>query len=47
MGEMEFPEAENNMNDLWLIITIQQYQDATTEEEGEFDKEGVDGNKRD
>ena len=32
---MEFTEAESNMND--LVSEYQQYQDATAEEEGEFD----------
>ena len=35
--EMEFTEAESNMND--LVSEYQQYQDATVEEEGEFDEE--------
>lgn len=35
--EMEFTEAESNMND--LVSEYQQYQDATAEEEGEFDDE--------
>ncbi|KAG9442576.1 hypothetical protein H6P81_018430 [Aristolochia fimbriata] len=41
MDEMEFTEAESNMND--LVSEYQQYQDATVEEdeEGEYD-EGVD-----
>ncbi|XP_070985773.1 tubulin beta-3 chain [Oncorhynchus clarkii lewisi] len=34
MDEMEFTEAESNMND--LVSEYQQYQDATTEEEGEM-----------
>ena len=38
MDEMEFTEAESNMND--LVSEYQQYQDATAEEEGEFDEEG-------
>ena len=33
----EFTEAESNMND--LVSEYQQYQDATAEEEGEFDEE--------
>ena len=33
----EFSEAESNMND--LVSEYQQYQDATVEEEGEFDEE--------
>ncbi|CAM4932025.1 unnamed protein product [Rotaria socialis] len=37
MDEMEFTEAESNMND--LVSEYQQYQDATAEEEGE----GVEG----
>lgn len=35
MDEMEFTEAESNMND--LVSEYQQYQDASAEEEGEFD----------
>ena len=38
MDEMEFTEAESNMND--LVSEYQQYQDATAEEEGEFEDEG-------
>ena len=37
MDEMEFTEAESNMND--LVAEYQQYQDASAEEEGEFDEE--------
>ena len=37
MDEMEFTEAESNMND--LVSEYQQYQDASTEEEAEFDEE--------
>ena len=37
MDEMEFTEAESNMND--LVSEYQQYQDATADEEGEFDEE--------
>ena len=33
----EFTEAESNMND--LVSEYQQYQDATAEEEGEFDED--------
>ena len=33
---MEFTEAESNMND--LVSEYQQYQDATADEEGEFDE---------
>merc|ERR1712232_1232534 len=36
MDEMEFTEAESNMND--LVSEYQQYQDATAEEEGESTK---------
>merc|ERR1712224_889797 len=38
MDEMEFTEADSNMND--LVSEYQQYQDATAEEEGEFEEEG-------
>ncbi|XP_062239238.1 tubulin beta chain isoform X7 [Platichthys flesus] len=38
MDEMEFTEAESNMND--LVSEYQQYQDATAEEEGEGEEEG-------
>ena len=34
--EMAFTEAESNLND--LVSEYQQYQDATVEEEGEFDE---------
>nr|XP_057937425.1 tubulin beta chain-like isoform X2 [Doryrhamphus excisus] len=37
MDEMEFTEAENNMND--LVSEYQQYQDATVDNEGEFGEE--------
>ena len=37
MDEMEFTEAESNMND--LVSEYQQYQDATAEEEGESGEE--------
>ncbi|MQL77622.1 hypothetical protein Taro_010031 [Colocasia esculenta] len=37
MDEMEFTEAESNMND--LVSEYQQYQDATADEEGEYDVE--------
>merc|ERR1711871_1585868 len=37
MDEMEFTEAESNMSD--LVSEYQQYQDATAEEEGEFDED--------
>ncbi|KAM7536813.1 hypothetical protein Aperf_G00000083641 [Anoplocephala perfoliata] len=36
MDEMEFTEAESNMND--LVSEYQQYQEATVDEEGEFDE---------
>ncbi|KAJ1911395.1 structural constituent of cytoskeleton [Tieghemiomyces parasiticus] len=43
MDEMEFTEAESNMND--LVSEYQQYQDATAEEEemyeGEYEHEGM------
>ncbi|GMP34116.1 hypothetical protein CsSME_00007129 [Camellia sinensis var. sinensis] len=35
--EMEFTEAESNMND--LVSEYQQYQDATADEEGEYEDE--------
>ncbi|KAF2312621.1 hypothetical protein GH714_035259 [Hevea brasiliensis] len=38
MDEMEFTEAESNMND--LVSEYQQYQDATADEEGYEDEEG-------
>ncbi|GLH04389.1 Tubulin beta chain [Gryllus bimaculatus] len=38
MDEMEFTEAESNLND--LISEYQQYQEAGGEEEGEFGEEG-------
>ena len=38
MDEMEFTEAESNMND--LVAEYQQYQDATVEEDGEYEVEG-------
>jgi len=37
MDEMEFTEAESNMND--LVSEYQQYQEATIDEEGEFDED--------
>ncbi len=37
MDEMEFTEAESNMND--LVSEYQQYQDACADEDGEFDDE--------
>lgn len=37
MDEMEFTEAESNMND--LVSEYEQYQDATAEEEGEYEDE--------
>ncbi|XP_025871314.2 tubulin beta chain-like [Vulpes vulpes] len=37
MDEMEFTEAESNMND--LVSKYQQYQDATADEQGEFEEE--------
>ena len=44
MDEMEFTEAESNMND--LVSEYQQYQDATAEmdgDEGEGEEEEDDG----
>merc|ERR1711988_77318 len=37
MDELEFTEAESTMND--LVSEYQQYQDASAEEEGEFDED--------
>jgi hypothetical protein len=37
LAENEFTEAESNMND--LVSEYQQYQDATVEEEGEFEED--------
>jgi len=37
MDEMEFTEAESNMND--LVSEYQQYQEATAEDEGEYEDE--------
>merc|ERR1711882_14897 len=37
MDEMEFTEAESNMND--LVSEYQQYQEAPADEEGEFDED--------
>lgn len=37
MDEMEFTEAESNMND--LVSEYQQYQDATVDEEGDYEDE--------
>src|SRR5690606_18316502 len=37
MDEMEFTEAESNMND--LVSEYQQYQEATAEDDGEFEEE--------
>ena len=43
MDEMEFTEAESNMND--LVSEYQQYQDATAEDEGDYDDdEGLEDN---
>ena len=38
MDEMEFSEAESNMND--LISEYQQYQEATVDDDEQFDDEG-------
>jgi len=40
MDEMEFTEAESNMND--LVAEYQQYQDAAAMEEGEVDEDEED-----
>ena len=37
MDEMEFTEAESNMND--LISEYQQYQEATIDDDEQFDEE--------
>ena len=37
MDEMEFTEAESNMND--LVSEYQQYQEATVEDTGDFEDE--------
>jgi len=37
MDEMEFTEAESNMND--LVSEYQQYQEATADEDAEFEEE--------
>lgn len=37
MDEMEFTEAESNMND--LVSEYQQYQDAVTQDEEEYEEE--------
>ncbi|XP_015507719.1 tubulin beta-1 chain-like [Parus major] len=44
MDEMEFTEAESNMND--LVSEYQQYQDATADEQGEFEEEGEEDEAR-
>ena len=41
MNNMPFSEAQSNMND--LVSEYQQYQDATVEEEGEWDEEEGEG----
>ena len=38
MDEMEFTEAESNMND--LVSEYQQYQEAGVEDDGELDGDG-------
>jgi tubulin beta len=40
MDEMEFTEAESNMND--LVSEYQQYQDATADEEVDYEDEEED-----
>ena len=44
MDEMEFTEAESNMND--LVSEYQQYQDATAEDEEEMDEEEMEWSSR-
>ncbi|XP_023241628.1 tubulin beta-4 chain-like [Centruroides sculpturatus] len=39
MDEMEFTEAESNMND--LVFEYQQYQEATADDEGEFEEDDL------
>lgn len=42
INDLQFSsQAESNMND--LVSEYQQYQDATAEEEGEFDEEEEEG----
>ncbi|CAJ0586318.1 unnamed protein product, partial [Mesorhabditis spiculigera] len=41
MDEMEFTEAESNMND--LVSEYQQYQEATADDEGEFEGDNTTG----
>ncbi|KAE8715555.1 Tubulin beta-2 chain [Hibiscus syriacus] len=41
MDEMEFTETESNMND--LVAEYQQYQDATVDDEGEYEEEEEEG----
>nr|XP_061827580.1 tubulin beta chain-like isoform X2 [Nerophis lumbriciformis] len=41
MDEMEFTEADNNIND--LVSEYQQYQDAKADDEGEFEEEAEEG----
>ena len=38
MDEMEFTEAESNMND--LVSEYQQYQEATADDEADFEEDG-------
>ena len=40
MDEMEFTEAESNMND--LVAEYQQYQDATADDEGDYEDDDGD-----
>ncbi|KAE8709887.1 Tubulin beta-2 chain [Hibiscus syriacus] len=42
MDEMEFTEAESNMND--LVAEYQQYQNATVDDENEYEEEGLEEN---
>jgi tubulin beta len=39
MDEMEFTEAESNMND--LVSEYQQYQDAAADNDDEYDEEEI------
>ncbi|XP_037078423.1 tubulin beta chain-like [Pollicipes pollicipes] len=45
MDELEFTEAESNMND--LISEYQQYQEATVDDDGEYDDDVDDGDGND
>ncbi|XP_038819413.1 tubulin beta-2B chain-like isoform X3 [Salvelinus namaycush] len=45
MDEMEFTEAESNMND--LVSEYQQYQDATADEIGEYEEDELEDEEQD